>query len=237
MTPGRPAAVFDFGQTLVQGDPMYDLAAYLRERGAFDGSLWPAVEQAMRAYREHLAPYGQAVAEIMRSIALGLRGLGLPEFARHCRAFYEAGYREAVYPYARPLVAWFRRQGWATVGVTGICETMARAIADDLGLDHVVATAFGVDASGRLDGTARYPEDDAWKGPALARLAAREGLDLARSVAFGDSEADAPLFEACRHAVCLNARPELVALARARGWTVVPAGRDPLPYVRPLVAG
>lgn len=230
-----PAAVFDFGQTLVHGDPMYDLALHLRGRGLFDLARWPELEEGMRGYREHLVPYGEAVARIMHAIAAGLRGLPLADFEAACREFYGGSYRDALYPYARPLVAEFRARGMRTVGVTGICETMARVIAEDLELDHVIATPFGVDAQGRLDGTSRYPEDDDWKGRALRRLAAAAGLDLARSVAFGDSEADAPLFLACGRAVCLNARRELLALARERGWTVVPPGADLLPHVRRLL--
>lgn len=231
----RAAAVFDLGQTLVKGDPMYDLALFMRERDLFDPRSWRALEDGMRGYREHLEPYEEAVRRIMEAIAAGLRGLPESRFREACLTFYNDQYRDAVFAYARPLVAEFRRRGWVTVGITGICETLAGVIASDLGLERIIATPFGTDATGRLDGTSRYRSAPGWKGQALDEAAARWELDLTRSWAFGDSEADAPMFERVASAVCLNARRELAEMARERGWTVLPAGADPLPRVRELL--
>lgn len=232
----KPAAVFDLGQTLVKGDPMYDLALFLRERGFFHVEHWPALEEGMRGYRDRLLPYEEAVLRIMEAIAAGLRGLPEARFREACLEFYDVHYRQAVYGYARPLVAEFRTRGFIAVGITGICETLGGVIGSDLGLDHVIATPFGTDAEGRLDGTSMYRSDPDWKGRAVEEAAARWGLDLSRSYGFGDSEADAPMFERLATAVCLNARRELAEMAPARGWTVLPPGSDPVPPVRDMLA-
>lgn len=65
------------------------------------------------------------------------------------------------------------------------------------------------------------------KGAALHRLAARRGLQPSQILALGDNWNDLEMLEYAGHAcVMVNGAPDLVALARRRGWTVAPPNDD-----------
>ena len=52
-------------------------------------------------------------------------------------------------------------------------------------------------------------------------LAEREGIDLAASFAYSDSESDLPMLRAVRHAVVVNPDPDLRRIAVQEGWEVL----------------
>ena len=69
--------------------------------------------------------------------------------------------------------------------------------------------------TGRLAGPFTYREG---KAEALRLLAEREGIDLAASYAYSDSESDLPMLRAVGHPVAVNPDAELERVARAEEW-------------------
>ena len=61
----------------------------------------------------------------------------------------------------------------------------------------------------------------AGKAEAIEELAAREGIDLAASYAYSDSESDLPMLRAVGHPVAVNPDGELARIARQEGWEVL----------------
>jgi hypothetical protein len=61
----------------------------------------------------------------------------------------------------------------------------------------------------------------AGKAVAIEELAGREGIDLAASYAYSDSESDLPMLEAVGHPVAVNPDAALARIARERGWEIV----------------
>jgi len=55
----------------------------------------------------------------------------------------------------------------------------------------------------------------------VREIAVREGLDLSRCTAFGDSVNDRYMLEAVGHPRAVNPDRTLGRLARERGWTVL----------------
>ena len=52
-------------------------------------------------------------------------------------------------------------------------------------------------------------------------MAEREGIDLAESYAYSDSESDLPMLRAVGHPVAVNPDAELRRVAREEGWRVM----------------
>ena len=71
---------------------------------------------------------------------------------------------------------------------------------------------------GREGGPFNYREG---KAQAIRELAAREGIDLAASYAYSDSESDLPMLRLVGHPVAVNPDAELARVARAEGWEVM----------------
>ena len=55
----------------------------------------------------------------------------------------------------------------------------------------------------------------------LRELASRDGIDLAASFAYSDSESDLPMLRAVGHPVVVNPDPELARIAAEEGWEVL----------------
>ena len=72
--------------------------------------------------------------------------------------------------------------------------------------------------TGRAGGPFTYREG---KAQAIRELAAREGIDLAASWAYSDSESDLPMLRAVGHPVAVNPDTELARVAREEGWEIM----------------
>src|SRR5882672_5142794 len=96
----------------------------------------------------------------------------------------------------------------------------ARPLADELGIDHVVATELEVH-DGRFTGKPRYPlcygEGKITRAEVLARSL---GFTLAEATFYSDSATDLPLLERVRTPVAVNPDRRLSRVAARRGWTV-----------------
>ena len=72
--------------------------------------------------------------------------------------------------------------------------------------------------TGRAGGPFTYREG---KAQAIRELAEREGIDLAASWAYSDSESDLPMLRAVGHPVAVNPDSALARVAREEGWEVL----------------
>src|SRR5690606_26061257 len=94
---------------------------------------------------------------------------------------------------------------------------LAEVLAFDGGIGARSEIVDGV-YTGRPDGPFTYREG---KADAIRALAAAEGIDLAASWAYSDSESDLPMLRAVGHPVAVNPDAELARVAREEGWTVL----------------
>ena len=95
-------------------------------------------------------------------------------------------------------------------------------LAQVLALDGAIGSQFsevedGV-YTGRPTGLFIYRSD---KARAIEQLAEREGIDLAVSYAYSDSESDLPMLRVVGHPVAVNPDQELARVARDEGWEIL----------------
>jgi HAD superfamily hydrolase (TIGR01490 family) len=98
-----------------------------------------------------------------------------------------------------------------------MADLLAHVLAFDGGLGSRSEVRDGV-YTGRADGPFNYREG---KVESMQLLAEREGIDLAASWAYSDSESDLPMLRAVGHAVVVNPDTELARIAAAEGWEVL----------------
>ena len=72
--------------------------------------------------------------------------------------------------------------------------------------------------TGRPAGPFTYREG---KAEAIREIAAREGIDLAESFAYSDSESDLPMMRAVGNPVAVNPDAALEKVARVEGWRIM----------------
>jgi phosphoserine phosphatase len=105
------------------------------------------------------------------------------------------------------------------IAITGSPQKVAELFVADMGFDLVFGTNYRVEDgiyTGELD--ERSAVD---KGAIVDELAERFKLNLASSMAVGDTASDIPMLERVGFPIAMNPNPELLAQARRRRYTVV----------------
>ena len=216
---GRGAAFFDLDRTLMAGSSGLHWARAARGAGLLtrrrmarygwenlkfrlQGSTDSATDRVRREVGEMIA--GQRVVDLQRLAPKVLAGV-LPrlytQMLEVAHAHQDAGRRVFI--------------------CTAASQEMADMLAHVLSFDGAVgARSEIVDGryTGRAAGPFTYREG---KAQAMRELAEAQGIDLAASYAYSDSESDLPMLRAVGHPVVVNPDAELARVAREEGWEIM----------------
>lgn len=126
------------------------------------------------------------------------------------------------YPEALEQMNWHVNQGHRVFLVSGTLEFLARSAARQLpGTPGICATKLEVANgcwTGTLNGSHMSGQE---KARAIRNLAARFGLSLWDSYAYGNSTSDLPMLDSVGRRVAVNPSARLRRIARSEGWPAV----------------
>jgi phosphoserine phosphatase len=131
---------------------------------------------------------------------------------------------------ARETVAALKAARVSTAIVSGGLKHLARRVADETGIDHVLANGLAADAHGRLLGHGLLEVELNAKGKVLASLMKRLGVGRGHCAAVGNSFIDVQMFEAAGYGIAFDPVDDA---ARKAADEVVETGdlRDVLPFL------
>jgi HAD superfamily hydrolase (TIGR01490 family) len=132
-----------------------------------------------------------------------------------------AGVLPRLYPQMLALAYEHQDAGRPIYICTAASHEMANLLSFVLGFDGGVGSRSEVRDgvyTGREGGIFAYREG---KVQAIRELAAAEGIDLAASYAYSDSESDLPMLRAVGHPVAVNPDSALARVARQEGWEIL----------------
>jgi HAD superfamily hydrolase (TIGR01490 family) len=216
---GRAAAFFDLDKTLIEGSSAVHFARASYRAGVMSRTqllkdLWANVkyrldgstDEGTEALRDRVmdAIAGQRVVDLARltpDMLAGLLPRAYPDMLKEAWDHQDAG---------RPAYI-------VTAASQEMAEMMAHVMVFDGGVGMRSEIADGR-YTGRPDGPFTYREG---KAEAIRQLAEREGIDLAESYAYSDSESDLPMLRAVGHPVAVNPDAELSRVAREEGWRII----------------
>ena len=219
MPSSRGAAFFDLDRTLMAGSSAYEFAraAYrngLISRRQLAEGAWANVQFRLRGSTD------AATDELRERIASSIEGVRVRDLQRLGPAVL-AGVLPRVYPQMLQL-AWEHQDAGRRIYIcTAAAHELAEVLAIVLGFDGGIgARSEIVDGvyTGRPHGPFTYREG---KAIAMRELAEREGVDLAESWAYSDSESDLPMLRAVGNPVAVNPDATLARIAREEGWEVL----------------
>ena len=213
------AAFFDLDKTLVEGSSAihFGRAAYkagMVSRKQLARDAWANVKFRLEGSTDEGT---EALKErILRSIA-GERQRDLARLGPDVLAgILPLLYREVLQE------AWRHQdEGRPAYIVTAASQELADVLAQVLVLDGAIGMRSEVEDgvyTGRLAGPYTYRDG---KAEAIRQLAQEEGIDLAESYAYSDSESDLPMLRLVGHPVAVNPDRELERVAREEGWEVM----------------
>jgi HAD superfamily hydrolase (TIGR01490 family) len=215
----RAAAFFDLDKTLIEGSSALHFARAAYKRGMLsrrqllrDG--WANVKFRIQGStdRDTDVLRKRILDAIAGQRVVDLRRLGPDVLAGVLPLLYREVLEEA-----------FAHQdaGRCAYIVTAASQELADVLAHVLTLDGGIGMRSEVKDgvyTGEPAGPFTYREG---KAEAIRELAEREGIDLAESYAYSDSESDLPMMRAVGHPVAVNPDAALEKVARTEGWRIM----------------
>ena len=215
----KGAAFFDLDRTLIAGSSAFQFG-----RAAYKAGLVTRrqlAEDAWENIRFRLSGSTDAGTDAIRArVGKTLEGLRVRQLQRLAPDVL-AGVLPRLYPQMLEIAYEHQDAGRPIFICTAASQEMAELMAIVLTFDGAVGSvAEVVDGhyTGRAGGPFTYREG---KAEAIRDLAAREGIDLAASWAYSDSESDLPMLRLVGNPVAVNPDTELGRIARAEGWEVL----------------
>jgi HAD superfamily hydrolase (TIGR01490 family) len=216
---GRGAAFFDLDKTLIEGSSALHFARAAYKNGMVSRSqlakdAWANVRFRLRGSTDEGTE--QLKQRVLDAIA-GQRSVDLARLGPHVLAgVLPLLYREVLdEAYAHQDAG--RRAYIVTAASQELADVLAHVLVLDGGIGMRAEVRDGV-YTGRPAGPFTYREG---KAEAIRQLAAAEGIDLAESYAYSDSESDLPMLRAVGHPVAVNPDPALERVAREEGWRIM----------------
>ena len=215
----RAAAFFDLDRTLMAGSSAFQFgrASYeagLLSRRQLARDAWANVRFRLQGSTDEAT---DALRERIFASIAGVRVVDLQRLGPRVLA----GILPRVYPQMLEVAYRHQDEGRRAYIVTAASQELAELLAGVLLFDGGIgARSEIVDGryTGRPEGPFTYREG---KATAIRELAEREGIDLAASYAYSDSESDLPMLRAVGHPVAVNPDGPLERAARAEGWEVM----------------
>ncbi len=208
------AAFFDVDGTVLSVNSASRYIWYLRREGLIGFGDFAMFVWGFLTYR-----LGRVNLERMaRLTSRWIEGRPEQEIIDHCRLWYADEIRSTIRPEIRAEIAKHKAAGRMTVILTSGTRYLNDLIAEELGFDHVVATALEV-KDGLFTGNP-IPPICYGKGKLIKarRFAEEHRISFADSYFYTDSISDLPVLLEVGHPVIVSPDPPLRVEARRRGW-------------------
>ena len=218
--PKNAAAFFDLDRTLMEGSSAFQFgrAAYkagLVSRRQLVSDAWANVQFRLRGSTDEdtRALRDRISASLAGTRVRDLDRLGPDVLARIL---------PRIYPQMLALAYEHQDAGRGVYIATAASSELAEILAQVLSLDGGIGSQFSKVEDGVFTGepTGLFIYG-AGKALAIEQLAEREGIDLATSYAYSDSQSDLPMLRLVGHPAVVNPDAELLKLAREEGWEVL----------------
>src|SRR5713101_5192034 len=224
---GSVAAFFDVDGTLLAGPSLerrfFWMLRYRRAIPRKNYLLW--MVEAVRLAPRGIATMAQANKMYLRGVHgfCGEDGRSLLAYSLPSDTVSAAGERKKnalrFFPEALEQVERHAREGALAL----VVRLAVRGIKSSIGVCATLLEEAEEKWTGRIVGEAMFGEA---KARAVRKLAAEQGLDLARCYAYGDSASDRWLLEAVGKPAAVNASDELARIARKQGWPMLSWEKD-----------
>jgi phosphoserine phosphatase len=210
-------ALFDIDGTLLRGFIIRGFHEYLAGHGVVDGRYTcEIIDVSDRNMRGELS-YRETAERVPALFAESLRGVEVELVESHAEAFMMSHVPETLLWYSGVLVAAMGATVDRVIALSGSPIESIRRL-QGLGFHSEYGTVFEKEEgvyTGRVESNLILGEV---KAEAARRIAVEHGLDLSRSVAFGDSDQDAETLGLVGLPIALNPSPSMRSICEEEGW-------------------
>lgn len=215
----KPFAVFDIDGTIFRSGLYREVVYELLAADQIPKSVTKAFahleinwkkRQSDRAFKE----YEDAMANAIDSVLPQIRIVDFESAAT--RVFKRLS--DYVYVYTRGLVEELKQKGYTLIAISGSQDELVQPFAEKYGFDIWVGQHY---ERGTEFFTGKVIKSHQAKDIILKKIVSEHNLDLAGSIAVGDTRGDISMLSLVDHPIAFNPEKELFEAARAKGWKVV----------------
>ncbi len=213
----RRAAFFDLDRTLVRVDTPRLYTRYRRKKGE---ATWRDSLQVAWWVLQYTAGIIDAPRVAKKALA-AFAGKEESWLIKSCDEWFPQYVLPEIQARGREIVKERHEAGDLVAIVTAATRYVARPVARELGIEHVICSELEVDESGRFTGQVIEPMCYGEGKITRARgLLEQHGIGFDKVTFFSDSITDLPLLSKVEVPVAVNPDRRLLRAARARGWQV-----------------
>lgn len=237
--PSQPipsAAFFDIDGTWHRRQLFFYWIRVAVEMGILPKVVLSYAEDALHAYEKRNVPWVVFVERQVKAYQGDgrLKGIRVQDAQEVARVAIER-YGQKTHVFTRSLNLAAKQAGFKTVAISGSLTEIVEVFCRQNNIDHWLGTRHPTE-NGRYTGES--PEEWAsQKDQAVNLLAEQHGLDIAGSLAIGDSDSDIKMLELVRYPLCMNPNSRLLAEARQRNWPIIFEKKDVIALFRPNSQG
>lgn len=222
----RIAAFFDLDKTIIATSSAFAFGKEFMNNGL----ITPADALQMTLAKASYMMAGQTSEQMDATrdqLAAMVTGWSVEEVENIARETMHTVVTPAIYHEARELIQFHQAAGHEVVIISASEATLVRLIAEELGVEHVVATELETFEGRFTGGIVHYLKGHA-KADAVAEIGRTENINLAESFAYSDSATDIPMLELVGNPVAVNPDRAMKKAALEKGWDIR-TFRDPVP--------
>jgi len=214
----RHAALFDFDNTLIDGDSQGLEVEYFRRRREISLGRLAYIALVYLLYKIKTAPK----AALVRSCIGAYRGWEKQGLIEHGNHFFREVTSHRFFPEVIDRMREHKNRGDLVAVLSASPAHLVGPAAKFLGVDLLIATEIEEDSDGRLTGRTRGPVNiGSVKAAAAGALLEEHGIDPARCTAYSDDQADLEFLLMAGAAVAVNPTRKLARIAEVHGWEVI----------------
>lgn len=214
----RIGAFFDFDETLLDTESSRLGIKYLWERRLVSPVFILKAFVAGFLYKRHWITDEQTAKILLRLY----RNRRLVEFTDGSEAFYRDILKPRLAPKILAKINEHKDQGHTLVLISGSIRYLLEPVAQSLGFEHLLCTDLEEGSNGLLTGRPKGRLClDTTKRYLATELAQRTGIDLARSYAYGNHQADLPLLELVGFPHAVEPSGPLKKVAEKKNWPIL----------------
>lgn len=222
----RVAAFFDLDKTIIATSSAFAFGKEFMHNGLITPAeaLQMSIAKASYMFAGHSSQQMDATRD---QLAAMIAGWSVAEVHSIAKETMHNVVTPAIYAEARELIDFHQAAGHEVIIILASAATLVRPIAEELGIERVVATELE-EVDGKFTGKILYYCKGAAKAQAIADFAAELDIDLDVSFAYSDSATDIPMLALVGHPVAVNPDRHMKKHALEHGWDIR-TFKDPVP--------
>ncbi len=221
----QPVAAFDIDGTVFRSSLLIELVEELVKRGIFPEKARNSYKGAHEDWLNRKGEYGPFIQKVVLSFGTYLKGLPYGEIADVAGEIIESK-RDRTYRYTRDLIQDLKKDGYYLLAISHSPKFIVDGFGYEMGFDKSYGTWYDTGASNRFTGEIIDEHVIMNKASVFMRALEKENLQLAGSVAVGDTESDISMLSLVETPIAFNPNRLLYRHAKKHDWKIIVERKD-----------